>query len=401
MHGLLYFSNSTVHFGTTDVNAGVIHTPSHQANWARRMRCHRLWKYFALCVLLVSSSLHAEDYDVDADTGFRMERYRAPVPESVPGGITINTEFMQQAMANKTLKLIDVYPPKGLGPDPLSGEWLTPEIRESIPSAVWLPDVGRGFLEPELEDYFRRNLAAITNNDFKTPIVFFCTSDCWQSWNASVRAYQWGYTQVHWYPTGSDGWKEEGGEVVIVPPVNFLETIEISAPQSQANNVFPNRARVLLSDNDGNAIDIGEVTFTAASDGQYAITVNVESDKLNNHFLSMRPFQCLDGAAEWFCYQPYPYELKQVVSETDLTDLEYQLLFIRKTPKEFGIDAWNGLYFKFSQHDDGIWRGQLLEGDLNVLQSPPEKYSRPINLSEFIEADTALRRFTEITLQPN
>jgi len=114
----------------------------------------------------------------------------------------------------------------------------------------------------------------------------------------------------------------------------------------------------------------------------------------------MRPFRCLDGAGEWFCYQPYPYPLDNVITVDDVTDLEYHLLFIRKTPKEFGIDAWNGLYFQLSLHDDGLWRGQLLEGDLNVLQSPPEENPKPIDLSEFIDADLENRRYIGLTLQP-
>jgi len=175
-----------------------------------------------LLALAFSGVVLAEDYAVDANTGLRMERYRAPVPESVPGGTTVNTAFMQAAATEQGLVLIDVYPPKGLGPDPITGDWVTPEVRTSLPNATWLPDVGRGFLEPELEDYFQRNLKHLSNNNLEAPLVFFCTADCWQSWNASVRAHQWGYTNVHWYPTGTDGWAEEGGALVTVAPVNFF-----------------------------------------------------------------------------------------------------------------------------------------------------------------------------------
>lgn len=343
--------------------------------------------------LLCSTVAHAEEYDVDATTGFRMERYRAPVPSSVPGAKTVDTAFIKQGMENQSLTLIDVYPPTGLGPDPLSGEWITPDVRESLPGAIWLPDVGRGFLEPELEDYFRRNLIDITANDVNSAIVFFCTSDCWQSWNASVRAHSWGYTNVHWYPTGSDGWREEGGDVSVVQPVNFLKGTDDEV-------IFPTEARVLLSGKEGEPLDIGQITFADNGDGQFGIDVEIDSDTFNNHFLSMRPFECIDDAAEWYCYQPYPYELNNVVTVDDVSDLEYQLLFIRKTQKEFGIDAWNGMYFKLAQNDDGQWRGKMLEGDLNVLQSPPEGNTKPIDLSEFIEADPDIRRFTEITLQP-
>ena len=350
-------------------------------------------KYLSFVLLLCSAIAHAEDYKVDAETGYRMERYRAPVPTSVPGAITVDTAFVKRSLENKTLTLIDVYPPTGLGPDPFSGEWITPDVRKTIPGATWLPDVGRGYLEPELEAYFRRNLIEITNNDLSAAIMFFCTSDCWQSWNASVRAHSWGYTNVHWYPTGSDGWREEGGEVTIVQPVNFLK----GTPDEV---VFPENARVLLSGKNSKAVDIGHITFGDNGTGEYGIDVEIDSESFNDHFLSMRPFKCIDDSAEWYCYQPYPYDLNNVVTINDVTDLEYHLLFIRKTAKEFGIDAWNGMYFQLTRHVDGVWRGQLLEGDLNVLQSPPESGNKPIDLSEFIEADADIRRFTEITLQP-
>jgi len=223
--------------------------------------------------------------------------------------------------------------------------------------------------------YFRRNLIRLSANDLTTPIVFFCTADCWQSWNASVRASQWGYTAVHWYPTGSDGWTEAGGELI---------------PE----------ARILITDQAGESFDIGRVQFVSGEAGQYGIDVEVESELFNDHFLSMRPFKCLDGAAEWYCHQPYLYELNNVVTEDDVSDLEYQLLFIRKSAKEFGIDAWNGLYFKLARGEDGIWRGTLLEGDLNVLQSPPPEGVKPIDLFEFIDADIDQRRYIELTLQP-
>jgi rhodanese-related sulfurtransferase len=30
------------------------------------------------------------------------------------------------------------------------------------------------------------------------------------SWNAAKRAAQYGYSQVYWYPDGSDGWEKAG-----------------------------------------------------------------------------------------------------------------------------------------------------------------------------------------------
>ena len=83
----------------------------------------------------------------------------------------------------------------------------------------------------------------------------------------------------------------------------------------------------------------------------------------------------------------------------DLSDLEYQLLFLLKKPTEFGIDAWNGLYYKLGIEEDGSITGKLMEGDLNSLQSPPsEKYAKPIDLGEFIPADSSRRLFPTLRI---
>lgn len=152
-----------------------------------------------------------------------MERYRAPVPADIPDATTINNEQAVTMYADESAAFIDVYPPKGLGPDPLDGHWVITEERHSIPGSIWLPEVGRGSLQPDAQDYFARNLNRITRGDKSTPIVFFCTSDCWQSWNAARRATMLHYTGVHWYPLGSDGWQENGGELARVYPVNFID----------------------------------------------------------------------------------------------------------------------------------------------------------------------------------
>ena len=159
---------------------------------------------------------------VDPKTGFRIGRYRVPTPDTIPGGVVVDDAWMKTAAKDASIALIDVFPPKGLGPDLFDGTWRNSEKRSSIAGATWLPEVGRGHLEPEAKDYLQRNLTAISKGDKNTAMVFFCTADCWQGWNAARRAILLGYTAVHWYPAGTDGWLETGGEVVNVKPVNFL-----------------------------------------------------------------------------------------------------------------------------------------------------------------------------------
>lgn len=162
---------------------------------------------------------------------------------------------------------------------------------------------------------------------------------------------------------------------------------------------FPEQANIFLVDSNLQETRIGEIDFTDTDNSASAVQVNIDTSIFTEHFLSMRPFRCIEGETEWFCYLEYPYDLRSVVTQDDLTDLEYQLLFIRKTPSEFGIDAWNGLYYKLEIEPDGSITGKLLEGDLNSLQSPPsEKYARPVDLGEFIPGDKIKRLFPTIRI---
>lgn len=162
---------------------------------------------------------------------------------------------------------------------------------------------------------------------------------------------------------------------------------------------FPDSAEIYLLDGDQNEFKIGEVTFSNMDNDATAVVVDIDNSVFTEHFLSMRPFRCIEGDTEWFCYLEYPYDLRSVVSKDDLSDLEYQLLFIRKAPSEFGIDAWNGLYYQLELQGDGSITGNLLEGDLNSLQSPPaEKFAKPVDLFEFIEADKSKRLFPQLRI---
>ena len=76
------------------------------------------------------------------------------------------------------------------------------------------------------------------------------------------------------------------------------------------------------------------------------------------------------------------------------------MLFIWKSPGNFGIDAWNGVYYQLSWQEDGTLLGKLLQGDLNVLADPPEPFSHPIDLDEFIAEDAQNRLFPALIIRP-
>ncbi len=122
---------------------------------------------------------------------------------------------------------------------------------------------------------------------------------------------------------------------------------------------------VWLLDQDGVRIQIASVDI---KEGAYALTL--EDAPFTDHFLSMRPFKCVEGPEMLWCHVPYPYEIKRDIS-VEPTDLEYDFLFLWKKAGSYGIDMWNGVYYELSEQDGNLV-GSLHEMDMNVLSVPPE-----------------------------
>jgi PQQ-dependent catabolism-associated CXXCW motif protein len=139
--------------------------------------------------------------------GYRIDDYRAPTPETVVGGAVLDTNGAHELWKIGAAVWIDVLPaPRRPSNLPAAAFWM-PLPHRDIPGSLWLPDVGRGVLSPELEGFFRHHLEAATNSRKDAEVVFYCLADCWMSWNATKRAATWGYTQVYWYRDGTDGWE--------------------------------------------------------------------------------------------------------------------------------------------------------------------------------------------------
>ena len=148
--------------------------------------------------------------DVPQPEGYRLDDYNAPVPDAVPGGQTIHTDALHALTAGQALVLVDVLPaprrPPGMRPD---APWL-PVPRRDIPGSLWLPEIGRGAIPPEIDAWMEHKLEAATGGDRGRPIVFYCRADCWMSWNAAKRAAAHGWRNVLWYPDGTEGWEAAG-----------------------------------------------------------------------------------------------------------------------------------------------------------------------------------------------
>lgn len=151
------------------------------------------------------------------DTGLRIARQRAPTPDDVPGAERIDADTVRDLIRSGAV-LLDVGPALQSRFDDLDGTWLVSEQRMSIPSAVWLPETGRGTLDDVMQRYLTDNVEALAGNRDHV-IVVFCQADCWMSWNAVQRLTMMGYTRVLWFAEGVDGWLDQGWQLSPVDPV--------------------------------------------------------------------------------------------------------------------------------------------------------------------------------------
>lgn len=140
--------------------------------------------------------------------------------------------------------------------------------------------------------------------------------------------------------------------------------------------------RVYLEDQKGARLEIAVLNI--AENGSYSVTMS--ADNFSEYFLSMRPFRCLEGPKHHWCHVPYPYAIARNVS-VDLVDLEYDFLFVWKGASEYGINLWNGVYYRLSDADGKIV-GQLYEVDIKLLAVPPAKGDmRPIRAKDLHASD--------------
>lgn len=168
-----------------------------------------MWRVAAVLALCLAVGAAADSVARDAPDeppGYRTDNYRAPVPATLRGARVIDTQAAEVLWREKAAIFIDVLP-RPVKPDNLPANMVWREApHRSIPGAVWLANVGYGVVPEPLLQAFQAQLARLTGGDQARMLVFFCLRDCWMSWNAARRAVSWGYSNVAWFPDGTDGW---------------------------------------------------------------------------------------------------------------------------------------------------------------------------------------------------
>jgi PQQ-dependent catabolism-associated CXXCW motif protein len=160
-----------------------------------------------IAVTLALSALAYAQENPPEPEGYRTDNYRAPVPATLAGVRVLTTDEAEAIWRSGTGVFIDVLPRAPKPQNLPAGTIWRERPRLNIPGSVWLPDTGYGALAAATEDYLRHGLARATGGNNTTLLVIYCQADCWMSWNAAKRVLSYGYSNVAWYPEGTDGWQ--------------------------------------------------------------------------------------------------------------------------------------------------------------------------------------------------
>ena len=113
-------------------------------------------------------------------------------PLTIPGARTITTgELYNAGTQGRRFLLVDVLDQPHAG----------------LPSARRYPGVGMPTPSTDLAQLLEKD----TGGDKAYPVVFYCQGpQCWESYNAALRARDAGYSNVYWYRGGLEAWSQAG-----------------------------------------------------------------------------------------------------------------------------------------------------------------------------------------------
>jgi len=158
----------------------------------------------AICVL--AADTHAQQ-NVPEPEEYRTENYRTAVPATLTGARVLTTAEAETIWRARSGIFIDVLPRAPKPPNLPAGTVWRDRPRHNIPGSIWLPDTGYGKLADATDAYLRRGLERASAGNKAALLVIYCQENCWMSWNAAKRVLSYGYSNVAWYPDGTDGWE--------------------------------------------------------------------------------------------------------------------------------------------------------------------------------------------------
>lgn len=146
------------------------------------------------------------DYGVAAQATLQANVGSA-TPLTIPVGKRLTTAELQALLAqNKSTVLIDV---------------LDNQHPRTIANALFMPFVGApGTLTDQIQPMVEQTLAKIVADDPQRPLVFFCAgSQCWESYNAVLRANAAKIRNPYWYRGGLASWEAARLPMQATPPL--------------------------------------------------------------------------------------------------------------------------------------------------------------------------------------
>jgi tetratricopeptide (TPR) repeat protein len=116
-------------------------------------------------------------------------------PNKIPRGTAVSTTGLE--------KIVDSHP------QPIFIDALKSAHFLTIPNALRIAFAGQpGDFSDRLQRRLRVRLDNLTDGNLDATLVFFCVgAECWESYNASLRAINAGYTHVYWYRGGLSSWR--------------------------------------------------------------------------------------------------------------------------------------------------------------------------------------------------
>jgi hypothetical protein len=155
---------------------------------------------------------------------------------------------------------------------------------------------------------------------------------------------------------------------------------------------------IYLHDQSGKKTPAAKIIFTPKGN-TVTYTIDWNHAQMKDYFLSMREFKCFEGETEVQCQVPYPYKNPQIIENNNYIWLEHSLLFLFKAPKNFGAKLWNGIYYKLSPSEKGLF-GEAQAIDLNLIAAPPENLNvAPYGPEERGAMTSGARWFTHLTIE--
>lgn len=173
------------------------------------------WGLVAVAYAVFASYASAE---VPEPQGYWMGPLHGEVPATLSGARVVHAHDLALLLEHGNLVLIDAASaPRKPGNLPAGTIW-KPVPHENIAASIWIPGIGEGTIEKNVEAYFRERVSMLTGNDLDRPLVFYCHPMCRASWNAAKRALTYGYRNIIWYPEGAEGWQDAGHPLAAAEP---------------------------------------------------------------------------------------------------------------------------------------------------------------------------------------